>query len=292
MDTIAQYNAFRHAETRHPLITILDYDRVHLLPPGNYLFGLYAVYLKELNCGTLKYGRGHYDYQEGTLVCTAPGQLIGIPEPDPSLIPKGWAMLFHPDLIKGSSLGREIDHYTFFSYEASEALHVSEKEKQILLDCLRKIEYELDRPIDKHSKSLITSNIELFLGYCQRFYDRQFITRDLPHKGILEKFEQWLKTYWESDQPQQAGLPTVAQCAKALHLSPNYFGDLIRKETGSSAQEFIQAKVLDQAKERILCADASISEIAYALGFKYPQHLTRLFKQKTGMTPQAYRQLN
>jgi AraC-like DNA-binding protein len=160
------------------------------------------------------------------------------------------------------------------------------------LDCFGKIEYELQQSIDKHSKMLIASNIELFLNYCTRFYDRQFITRDNAHKGILERFEHLLNGYFSSDKPQHIGLPSVAYCAGQLHLSANYFGDLIKKETGKSAQEYIQSKVIDVAKERILDIDKSITEVAYELGFKYPQHFTRVFKQRVGVSPNDYRSSN
>lgn len=169
---------------------------------------------------------------------------------------------------------------------------MSEQERKIVQDCFAKIEYELQHAIDKHSKQLIVSNIELFLNYCTRFYDRQFITRDNVNKGILERFEDLLNNYFASDKPQNIGLPSVSGCAEELHLSTNYFGDLIKKETGISAQEYIQAKVINIAKERIFDADKSISEIAFELGFKYPQHFTRLFKQKTGITPNEFRSLN
>ena len=166
------------------------------------------------------------------------------------------------------------------------------RKDKLYLDCFNKIQYELEHSIDKHSKMLIASNIELFLNYCTRFYDRQFITRDNSNKGVLEKFEELVTNFFSSNKPQQAGLPSVAYCANELHLSANYFGDLIKKETGKTAQDYIQSKVIDLAKERILHADKSISEVAYELGFAYPQHFTRLFKQKVGMTPNEYRSLN
>ena len=182
--------------------------------------------------------------------------------------------------------------FNFFGYQSNEALHLSERERNIVLDCFSKIEYELEHAIDKHSKKLIVANIELFLDYCERFYDRQFITRDKVHQGILEKFEILLNNYFQTDKPQTVGLPSVGDCAKELNLSAGYFGDLIKKETGQSAQEYIQAKVIHVAKERIFNVDKSISEVAYDLGFKYPQHFTRLFKQKTGVTPNEYRNQN
>jgi AraC-like DNA-binding protein len=245
-----------------------------------------------LACGELKYGRGHYDYQEGTLVFIAPGQVLAVQKGVKTFEPKGWALLFHPELIKGTNLGKHIHDYSFFSYDVNEALHLSEKERQIVLDCFGKIEYELHQSIDKHSKTLIASNIELFLNYCTRFYDRQFITRDNANKGILEKFEELLNGYFSSDKPNNIGLPSVGYCADALNLSPNYFGDLVKKETGKSAQEYIQAKIIDVAKERMFDLHKSVSEIAYDLGFKYPQHFTRLFKQRVGISPNEYRNLN
>ena len=203
--------------------------------------------------------------------------------------PKGDALMFHPDMIHGTALGRHIQDYSFFEYNSNEALHLSERERRIVLDCLSKIEYELERSIDKHSKRLIVSNIELLLDYCVRFYDRQFVTRDNVHKGILERFASVLNEYFLSDKPQTIGLPSVAYCATELNLSASYFGDLVKKETGKTAQEYIQAKVIDVAKERIFDHSKSVSQIAHELGFKYPQHFTRLFKQWVGHSPNEYR---
>lgn len=292
IESVAAYNKMRGIETLHPLVSILDLSKTKPMPAQTFNFGLYAIYLKEQICGELKYGRNNYDYQEGTLVFIAPGQIMGIQPNVKTFEPKGWALLFHPELIRGTALGKHMQDYSFFSYDVNEALHLSEKERQIVLDCFAKIQYELQQSIDKHSKTLIASNIELFLNYCTRFYDRQFITRDSAHKGILEKFEDLLSGYFSSDKPHDIGLPSVAYCADELHLSSNYFGDLIKKETGKSAQEYIQSKVIDIAKERIYDMNKSISEVAYNLGFKYPQHFTRLFKQRVGISPNEYRSLN
>ncbi|WP_447951690.1 helix-turn-helix domain-containing protein [Chryseobacterium koreense] len=292
LDNVTAYNKMRGVETMHPLISVLDLSKAKPMPAQTFHFGLYAIYLKELKCGELKYGRNNYDFQEGTLVFVAPGQVMGIQPNVTTFEPKGWALLFHPDLIKGTALGKHIQDYSFFSYDVNEALHLSEKERQIVLDCFAKVQYEMERSIDKHSKTLIASNIELFLNYCTRFYDRQFITRDNPNKGILERFEHILNDYYSSDKPLNIGLPSVSWCADELNLSTNYFGDLIKKEIGISAQEYIHSKVIDIAKERIFEIDKSIGEIAYELGFKYPQHFTRLFKQKVGMSPLEYRNLN
>lgn len=292
IDSVDNYNKMRGVETLNPLISIIDLSKAKAMPAQTVNFGVYAIFLKELKCGELKYGRDYYDYQEGTLVFISPGQVIQVQPKVTEFEPKGWALIFHPDLIKGTLLGKHIQDYTFFSYESNEALHLSEKERQIVMDCFEKIQDELAQNIDKHSKTLIASNLELFLNYCTRFYDRQFITRDIVNKGILERFETLLNEYFSSDKPQIIGLPSVAWCAEELNLSANYFGDLIKKETGISPQEHIQTKVIDVAKDKIFDIDQSISQIAYNLGFKYPQHFTRLFKQKVGMSPIEYRNLN
>jgi AraC-like DNA-binding protein len=222
----------------------------------------------------------------------APGQIVGINNDIDNFHPKGWALFFHPDLIRGTSLGRNIKEYTFFSYRSNEALHISEREKQIILDCMKKIEYELKQSIDKHSKKLIVNNIELLLNYCMRFYDRQFLTRSDINKDILVRFENLLDDYLNSELTQTLGLPTVKYCADKLHLSPNYFGDLIKKETGKTALDHIQIKLIEIAKDRVFDTSRSISEIAYELGFKHPQHFSRMFKNTTGQTPNEYRSLN
>lgn len=291
-DTVGQYNVFNNHETLHPMVSVIDFSKANPRKLRRSYFGFYAVLLKDVKCGDLRYGKNLYDYQEGTLVFLSPGQMAGIESSEEVYQPKGHAVVFHPDLIRGTSLGRIIDQYTFFSYDVSEALHVSERERHLILDCFAKIQYELERAVDKHSKTLIASNIELLLNYCVRFYDRQFIIRDNVNKGILERFEQLLKDYFSSDKPQIVGLPSVMYCAGELNLSANYFGDLIKKETGKSAYEFIQLKLIDVAKERIFDRKKSMSEIAYGLGFKYPQHFSRVFKQQVGVSPQEYRSLS
>ena len=291
-ETIRDYNAFNNNETLHPLVSVVDLSKASPRSGSKMYFGFYTIFLKDVKCGDLIYGRHTYDYQEGTLVFLAPGQVAGVNSNGEIYQPKGYALIFHPDLIHGTSLGKHIHDYTFFGYQSNEALHLSERERNIVLDCFSKIEYELERAIDQHSKKLIISNIELFLNYCIRFYDRQFITRDNPHKGVLEKFENILNNYYHSDKPQIIGLPSVAYCASELNLSPNYFGDLVRKETGKSAQEYIQTKIIDVAKEKISENTKTVSEISYELGFKYPQHFSRLFKQRVGRTPNEYRLLN
>lgn len=291
-ETVNDYNAFNNNETLHPLVSVVDLSKASPRQGSRMYFGFYTIFLKDVKCGDLVYGRHTYDYQEGTLVFLAPGQVAGVNSNGEIYQPKGYALVFHPDLIHGTSLGKHIQDCSFFGYQSNEALHLSERERKIILDCFSKIEYELERAIDKHSKKLIVSNIELFLNYCIRFYDRQFITRDNVHKGILERFGNLLNEYFQSERPQTIGLPSVSYCATELNLSSNYFGDMIKKETGKTAQEYIQEKVINMAKEKIFDQSKSVSQIAYELGFKYPQHFTRLFKQRVGYTPNEYRALN
>jgi AraC family transcriptional activator of pobA len=291
-NTISEYNAFNNNVTRHPLVSVVDFSKAAPRAGSRMYFGFYTVFLKDVVCGDLVYGRNTYDYQEGTLVFIAPGQVAGVDSKGVVFQPKGYGLIFHPDLVHGTALGRHIQDYSFFGYQSNEALHLSDQERAIVLDCFSKIDYELEHAIDKHSKKLIVSNIELFLNYCVRFYDRQFITRDNVHTGILERFENLLNDYFQSEKPQTIGLPSVAYCADELNLSPNYFGDLVKKETGKTAQEYIQSALIDMGKERIFDTSKTVSQIAYELGFKYPQHFVRLFKQKVGQTPNEYRMLN
>lgn len=292
VEKIADYNNIKGVETQHPLISVFDNYKTKALPNYSRMhFGFYAVFLKAGKCGELKYGRNNYDYDDGTMVFVAPGQVIEIKNEE-DYEPTGLALLFHPDLIKGTSLAKLMSRYSFFSYEFHEALHLSLKEQQIIKDLFQKLEYELSQSIDKHSKGIIVNNIELLLNYCVRFYDRQFITRENINTDILSKFENLLNDYFQSETPQIIGLPSVGYFADHLHLSPNYFGDLIKKETGKTAQEHIQLKLINLAKERIFDTNKSVSQIAFELGFKYPQHFNRMFKKNTGFTPIEYRSLN
>lgn len=293
LEHIYQYNDWVGYETLHPLVSVIDFSKCSGIEQARQLYGFYAVFLKDVKCGDLRYGRQYYDYQEGTLVFLAPGQIVDmVGMKGQTFQPKGWGLLFHPDLLRGTSLARSMRNYTFFSYESNEALHLSEQERQVVIDCLNNIEAELHRNIDKHSKMLITSNIELLLNYCLRFYDRQFITRENVNKDTLLRFEKLINDYFQSDKPKTMGLLTVGYCAEQLHLSANYFGDLIKKETGRTAQEHIQMKLIDIAKEKVLDPGRTISEISYELGFQYPQHFTRLFKRCVGYTPNDYRTVN
>lgn len=289
-NTIDEYNKVMGVETLHPLVTVIDFSKAshHGEYPEGHCFGYYAVFLKAVKCGDIKYGRNYYDYQEGTLVFLAPDQVVKIENRLPHQ-PKGRVLMFHPDLIRGTPLGRTIKDYTFFSYDVFEALHLSEQEQQIVLECFYNIQSELRHSIDKHTQRLIVSNLELFLNYCTRFYDRQFITRSHVNSDVLSRFEMLLNDYFNSELPQNQGLPTVKYCAEKLHLSANYLGDLLKKETGKNAQEHVQSRLIEVAKEKMFEKHKTISEIAYELGFEYPQYFSRLFKKRVGISPNEYR---
>lgn len=291
-ETVNQYNAFNQQETLHPLVTVIDLSTASPRNKTSQYMGCYGIFLKDVVCGDLRYGKEYYDYQEGTLVFMSPGQSFTVENDGELYQPKGHALVFHPDLLLGTSLNGKMQEFSFFGYQVNEALHLSQRERQIVMDCFGKIKYELEHAIDKHSRKLIVANLELFLDYCTRFYDRQFLTRDTIHRGILAKFEALLSSYFSSEKPQTIGLPSVSYCAEELNLSAKYFGDLIKKETGQTAQEYIQMKVIEAAKERIFSSDKTVNEIAFELGFKYPQHFSRLFKQRIGQTPNEYRILS
>lgn len=289
LDTIEKYNRLLGAETLHPLVGVTDLSKLTSIKHCRKEFGFYCIYYKELECGTIQYGRSKYDYQEGTLLFISPGQIAGTDDGGETLNPKGLALMFHPDLLYGTPLARRIKDYTFFSYDSNEALHMSEREKRIILNCFHDISEELEHAIDKHTKHIVASSIETLLNYCTRFYERQFITREIPNKSVLSRFENLIREWFESGKAKNYGLPTVQMCASEICLSPNYFGDLIKKELGKTAQEYIQLYVVGKAKELIAENEMNVSEIAYELGFKYPHHLTRIFKKVTGLTPNEFR---
>ena len=291
LESIDQYDHLFGLETLHPLVNVIDFSKAtKTVEYYRMNIGFYSLFLKEAKCGDLRYGRKYYDYQEGTVVCMAPGQVVGIDnrkQTPPRT--KSIGLLFHPDLIRGTSLGQNIKHYSFFSYEVNEALHLSKQEQQTVIDCLTKIDEETYDKADRHSNLIIASAIELLLNYCIRFYDRQFITRKKENKDALSSFEALLNDYFMSDKPSKFGTPTVAYCADQLHLSANYFGDMIKKETGSSAQEYILTKTMDTAKELLADPNKSVSDVAYALGYQYPQYFSKAFKRIIGCSPNEYR---
>mgnify|MGYP003164329046 FL=1 len=290
LDSVDLYNKLYGLETLNPLVSVIDLNKatssVNLI---RFNYGIYALYLKLEKACDIKYGRQTYDYQEGTIVCFAPGQTAETNPTTDKVQVNAHGILFHPDLLRGTSLGKNIKKYTFFSYEVNEALHLSEEERSIVMDCLKIIRMELEHGVDKHSKTLLVNHIELLLNYCMRFYERQFITRGKTNRDVLTRFENLLDEYFESTLAEQDGLPTVKYFADKLCLSSNYFGDMFKKETGKSPQEYIQEKVIELAKERISGTADTVSQIAYSLGFQYPQHFCRLFKKRVGYTPSEYR---
>lgn len=235
LDTIEKYNRLLGAETLHPLVSMTDLSKLKSIRHYRKEFGFYCIYYKELECGTIKYGRSKYDYQEGTLLFISTGQIVGDNDSGEVLNPRGLALMFHPDLLYGTPLARRMKDYNFFSYSSNEALHMSEREKKIILNCFMEIESELEHAVDRHTKQIIASTIETMLNYCTRFYERQFITRELPNRSILSRFERTVNDWFESGKAKEEGLPTVQMCAGEACLSPNYFGDLIKKELGKTA---------------------------------------------------------
>lgn len=291
------HQALGLAKPKHPLVSVIqtkDFKPTVDFKGVKVINHLYEITLKGSGCGNLQYGKNSYDYEEGTLVFTAPGQVTyfdnDLPELDNNSL--GWSLAFHPDLIRKSSLAKKIDQYTFFDYEVSEALHLSEDELKTLEDISRKIEKEYSQNLDRHSQNLIVSNLELFLDYCTRFYDRQFYTRTNLNSDLISQFERLLKNYYQENREKDNRLPSIQYFANKLNFSPNYLSDLLKKETGKTGQEQIHLYVMRQAKKRLLNSSESISEIAYDLGFEYPQHFSNLFKSKTGYSPTNYRKMN
>jgi AraC family transcriptional activator of pobA len=293
VQTISEiHNLWGCDKPRHPLVTVIDLTKHQFRGDRNgliYRLDFYTIFCKKFD-GVLGYGRSYYDFSEGSLMFTAPGQAttpVSTPTPE-----EGWALFFHPDLIHHSPLGKNIGQYSFFNYEANEALHISEEEKLALLDCVRKIEQECSQHIDKHTQTLIQNNIEMLLNYCSRFYDRQFYTREKVNTDVVQAFEKLLKDHFAQDTLINSGLPGVKSFAEQLHLSPNYLSDLLQKFTGKTTQEHIHLQLIHKAKDLLCSTGKSVSEIAYTLGFENPPHFTRLFKQKTGYSPSEYRRLN
>jgi len=286
------HKVFGYDKPKHPLISLLDFTKIKseaVESDAFYQMSFYSISCKHFE-GVFKYGKSYYDFNEGTLIFTAPHQVISASHD--SEMEEGWGLFFHPDLINGTSLAKKINEYSFFNYEANEALHISDDEKLILKDCVEKIQREYSQNIDKHTQGLIVSNIELLLNYCDRFYDRQFLTRSKVNKDIVQRFEHLLNDYFAQEELINVGLPDVKFFASRLNLSPNYLSDLLNRYTGKTTQEHIHLKLVDTAKSLLWSTEKSISEIAYDLGFEHPSHFNKLFKSKTGKSPSEYRHLN
>jgi AraC-like DNA-binding protein len=295
MRTIADLFQFFRLEqaVQHPLVAVIDFSQVReeITEDTRLSADFYTLIFKNYNRNNIKYGRKFVDFTDGSLICMSPNQVLEM-DNDIEVFPQmmGWGLFFHPDLIRGTSLQNRMKDYTFLSYEIAEALHLSEKEKQVLYDCVQKIEAELQENIDVHSQAIIVSGIEMALNYCSRFYGRQFITRKNSNNAVVTQVEKILTGYFS--EVHKEGLPTVKYLAEKVHLSPNYLSDLLKKETGKNTQDHIHYYVIEEAKNILMSTDKSVGEIAYALGFEYPQYFNKLFKQKTGKTPVEFRSMN
>jgi AraC-like DNA-binding protein len=289
------HKLFALGNSQHPLATVLDFSKVNerLIKNSKITTDFYSIMFKNYCKNNFKYGRKSIDFQDGNLICIAPNQIIEIDNEIEEREDKmGWGLFFHPDLIRATSLNDNLKNYRFFDYDISEALHLSDKEKNVLYECIQKIQIELQENIDVHSQYIIVTTIELLLNYCSRYYGRQMITRSQTNKTIITQIEIILASYFSEIKLKDKGLPSVKFLADNVNLSPSYLSDLLRKETGKNAQEHIHFYLIEEAKNLLLNSEKNINEIAYDLGFEYPQYFNRLFKKKTGKTPMEYRNLN
>lgn len=289
------HQSFGLTSPKHPLISVVwakDFPSMKPYEGMRYTSDLFMVSMKDGVVGSMGYGRNSYDFTEGMMVFSRPHQVLTVENKTVEDEANGWMLIFHPDLIRKSELGRTIDEYTFFDYKVHEALHLSDEEQSTLMDLVLKIEREINQNMDKHSQKLMISTIELMLDFCNRYYDRQFYVRTNYNKDLVATFEQIIKEYYQSQSPTVLGVLSVKACAEKLNMSPNYLGDMIKTETGRSAKDYINDYVINKAKNMLLGSGESVSEIAFTLGFEYPQGLSKLFKSKVGMSPSQYRNLN
>lgn len=293
--TISEAHAcFSLTKPNHPLVSVLKFEEIDFTQfkeSVRFRVDLYQIWIREgANCH-LGYGRTTYDFNEGSLAFIKPGQVLSSTDAQYNTPSKGVLILFHPDLIRKTNLGKVIDQFTFFDYEIREALYISDFERLTLNEIISKITFEINQNIDKHSQSLINANLELFLGYCLRFYDRQFYVRTNLNQYVISRLQAFLSAYYHAEKPLTEGIPSVAACAHHLHMSPHYLSDLLRKEVGKNSQDYIQDFVVERAKNLLLGTTEPLKQIAYALGYEYPQHFTKVFKTKTGLSPRLYRQI-
>lgn len=295
IESISQFNQIcGYGKPTHPLITIIDISEIETLESHigiRSVFNLYVIGLKDSSCGN-QYGRNHYDFDSGVLFFHAPNQIQTITRVQKKGEVKGWMILFHPDLVRNTPLGKKIEEYNFFDYAIHEALHLSESEQKTITDCIQMIKDEIIERVDNHSQTVISSTLELLLNFSHRFYERQFNTRSAQNSDYLTQFEDQLKSYYKTGLFKTEGIPSVDYFSNKIHLSSSYLSDLLKKETGLNAKERINVFIIDKAKMRLLSSADTVSEIAYELGFNYPHYFSRLFKSKTGKTPNEFRQLN
>lgn len=292
LGTVHQCNCCLGGKTLHPLISVIDLSKAQLSPHTDIKFGFYTVLINECKCEAHAYGQQYYDYSDGALFCLTPGETIDREKTKSEFPSKGWILAFHPDLICGTTLGMNIDNYSFFSYQPTEALHLSLREKQTLLDLLNKIDQELQRYIDCHSKKIVSTYVELLLDYCTRFYERQFITRCEANKNIIERLDIIIDNYFETRKPQTNELLSAEYCADLLQLSSDYLCDMLKFETGKYFEEYIQFKRFEIAKKWLLDTVKTVNEISKELGFQSAQYFSRLFKKLTGFSPNDFRMPN
>lgn len=284
----SDYSSWVGQTDRHPLVSVIDYGTVSPVRHSLNDYSVYGIFFHDEAEIPLEYGCGKYDYKEGTVICVSPGQIGGKEDNGETVRLTGWALLFHPDLLHGTQLEKEIRRYSFFEYQVNEALHMTDEEKEIVVGIMRQLSNEIDNgPRDATHDNIIVGLIGVLLNYCQRFYNRQFLTRKIANSDILSKFERLLKEYFTANIQRDKGLPTVQYFADTMGMSPNYFGDVIKKISGETAGNYIRRTIIQESKNR-LAAGLSISETAYDLGFEYPQHFSRMFKNHTGISPQQY----
>ncbi|MEM7182649.1 MAG: helix-turn-helix domain-containing protein [Spirochaetota bacterium] len=296
IESISQlHDSIGYSKPLHPLISFIDFSKIDKtkaranLLNVSIIMTLYSIVMKKHSSGELVYGRGTYDFEEGTLVFLGPEQVVENRDDSKSSHHEGWGLYFHPDLIRGHAIYENMQDYSFFGYESNEALHMSEREKESIENVVQAIGYEYSLNPDDYSMEIILSNLELLLGYCKRFYSRQFNTRKSVNKDVVDQFRSLLRKWYEGNFARQNGIPNVKYFAERLNYSPNYLGDLLKKETGRSTQDHIYAHIVDRAKDMLLNPDFNVAQVAYSLGFEYPQHFSKVFKKKTGYSPSDWK---
>lgn len=287
VDNVSDYSRYLGFDSGHPQVCVIDFAAVSPVRHSLNSYGVYGIFFHDAADIDLSYGCGKYDYKQGTVICVAPGQIGGKEDNGEMVNLTGWALLFHPDLLRNTSLEKGIREYSFFDYRVNEALHMTDEEHDVLVSLMRQLQVEIARKHDAVQDAIIVNYIGLVLNFCRRFYDRQFLTRRLENTDTLMKFETLLRDYFDGNRQLSQGLPTVQYCADELCMSANYFGDLIKRMTGSTAGSHIRRYVIQRAKDA-LAGGSGVSQVAYGLGFEYPQHFSKMFRQQTGMTPTEY----
>ncbi len=281
------YSAYLGQTDRHKLVSVIDYNALSPVRSSLNNYGVYAIFLRDDDTVNLQYGCGKYDYKESTLLCVSPGQIGGKEDDGDTISISGWALLFHPDLLRGTRLEKQIHEYSFFDYHINEGLHMNKEEHDIIVSLLKAIQKETEEEPDVEQDEIIIGYINVLLKYCERFYNRQFVTRRKENSDILARFQDTLSAYYADGRQLEHGIPTIQYLADRLCMSPNYLGDLIKRTTGDTAGNYIRNFLVLQAKNG-LAAGKTISEVAYDIGLEYPQHLSRMFKKQTGITPSEY----